>query len=121
VAGRTESEFPRKDATPAELRTLLLRIADELRLLGVGNQADRIERIVGLLEAPALRGELRQIGHPRTFLTPDGARWLAEQVMAAAGLIAELMADAEITGSDRVMERAREWLESMDLQVDDVE
>ena len=111
----THNEFPRSDATPAELRQALLKVAAELRLLRIGNQPDRIERIVELLEAPQLEGVLAQVGHPNTWVNPEGSKWLAEQLMVAAGLIAELLPDAEICGSSRILERAREWLEEMGL------
>lgn len=111
----TENEFPRPDATPSELRAALMRIAAELRLLRIGNQPDRIERIVAMLAAPRLEGVLAQISHPRRWVTPEGSKWLAEQVMIGASIVAELVPDAEITGSDRARLRAREWLESLGL------
>ncbi len=117
MSGRpTEREFPKVDATPGELRAALLRIADELRLLNrLGNQPDRIERIVDLMGAPRLRGVLSQIGHPKTWVTPKGAEWMAEHLMKGAGIIAELMSDAEITGSELVVERARDWLAELGI------
>jgi hypothetical protein len=115
VARPTENEFPRPDATPADLRAALLRIAAELRTLRIGNQPERIERIVELLAAPKLAGILAQIGHPQSWVTPDGSRALAEHLMRAAAIILELMDDAKITGSDAALERAREWLVAMDL------
>jgi hypothetical protein len=111
----TEREFPRADATPGELRAQLIRIADELRLLRIGNQPDRIEHIVSLMAEPRLRGVLAQIGHPKTWVTPKGAEWMAEHLMKGAGIMAEMMADSEITGSERVLERAREWLAELGI------
>lgn len=115
---RTDNEFPLPNATPQELRAALLRIADELRRLRIGSQADRIERIVGMLERPRLAGVLQQAGHPKHWVTPEGTRWMVEHIMEGAAIIAELMADAEITGSERVLERARKWLDTIGI-VDD--
>lgn len=116
MPGATQDEFPRVDATPSELRAALLKIAAELRMLRhFGNQADRIERIVDMLAAPRLTGILAQIAHPKSWLTREGGMWLAEQVMLAASIVAEMIPDAEITGSDRIVARARAWLEDLDL------
>jgi hypothetical protein len=115
MPGATQDEFPRVDATPAELRAALLKIAAELRMLRIGNQPDRIERIVEMLAAPRLGGVLSQIAHPKSWLTREGGMWLAEQVMLAASIIADLIPDAEITGSDRAVARAKAWLEDLDL------
>lgn len=115
---RTDNEFPLPNATPAELRAALLRIADELRQLRVGSQAERIERIVDMLGRPKLVGVLEQAALPKHWITPEGTQWMRDHIMEAAAIIAELMADAEITGSERVLERAKAWLDAIGI-VDD--
>lgn len=110
----TNDAFPSPDATPSELRKELLRIAGEIRRFGIGNQPDRIERIVELLQPPRLRGVLAQIAHPQHWLTQDGAIALGEKLTDAAAIIEDLLPAAEITGDDRPIARAREWLDDLE-------
>jgi len=112
----TRDGFLKPDATPEEIRRELLHIADEIRRFGIGNQPERIEEVVKRLSPPRLRGVLNQISHPKTWLTREYALWLAGMLMSAGDLIEELLRDAEITGSERTIEKAREWLDTMELR-----
>lgn len=111
----TNDAFPSPEATPSELRKELLRIASEIRRFRIGNQPDRIQRIVELLHPPRLRGVLAQLTYPDHWLTRDGAIALGEKLSDAASIIEDMIPDSEIVGSERNIARAREWLEDLKL------
>lgn len=93
-------------------------VSSDLRKIGLGLQADRLDQIaIELSRPPTFPGILADIGAPHTWVTSAYARYLAELLTSGAEIIRALMADAEITGSTDALRRAHVWLKA--LQIDD--
>lgn len=93
----------------------LRKIADALRGFGLGLQADQIMEVVEALKPRELLPVLADFDHPRAYPSKETMRWLASKLTEAAEIIAELQADAEITGSTEAFERATTFLNEMGL------
>lgn len=108
-SGRSEDPFHR---ALVDLKS----ISAQLRSVGFGLQADRLDEIAKELVIPELPGYLSEIGTPYTWVTPSHARYLAELLSIGADIVRSLMADAEITGSTDTLARARVWLRGLGLE-----
>lgn len=97
----------------------LRHVSSDLRKIGLGLQADRLDEITAELAMPTFKGILADIGSPHTWVTSTHARYLAELITIGAGIVRSLMRDAEITGSEDALKRARVWLQT--LRMDGVE
>lgn len=93
----------------------LAKIAESLRALGLGIQADQVQRVLDAIHTKQLLPVLADLDHPLTHPTRDTVRYIAEQLTTAADLIIELCEDAEITGSADAVARANRFLESLGL------
>lgn len=113
-------ETPVVGETPAGLLKSLARISGAIRAWGAGAQADQLDEIGDKLtrafKPPRLHGVLAQLAHPLAWPTREHGLWMAERLQAAGELLELLRADAEITGSDAVISRLDEWLESLGLR-----
>lgn len=97
------------------MRRELLRLAAELRVMGPEQYADRLERVAALLAPRPLRGIVASMSQPATWPTPELVAFLCDRLMAADEVIAKLLPDAEITGSDVAIALAKAWRASLDL------
>jgi hypothetical protein len=93
----------------------LRHVSADLRKIGLGLQADRLDEIVTELATPTFNGILADIGAPHTWVTTTHARYLADLITLGAGIVRSLMADAEITGSTDALRRARVWLQTLEM------
>lgn len=110
---RRTREVPAVGSTIREHRDTLQSIADELRSMGAGQQAERIDAVVAKLKTPTLRGIVAELAHPLVWPTREYALWMAERLTAAGIIICALREDAEITGSRDVIKLANDWLASL--------
>lgn len=111
----TKDELPALGATQGELIAYIEHICYEIRGFGLGRQADRLMAALKAMEPPTLEGALADLRVDKAWVTRELALWMAERIMEAAEIMNELMEDAEITGSDRALDRARAWLDQMGL------
>lgn len=113
----TEETFPRSRSTNDfnQVRAEIRGIARQLRTMGVGMQADRLEELVVELEPPVFQGVLAGVGQPQHWATPKMVEFMARWLTEAAAIIRELVPDAEITGSFHAIDRARAWLDDHGL------
>lgn len=111
----TREEFGDDVSTRAGVVLELRKISDGLRRLGLGVQADQIQRVVDAIETKRLLPALADLDHPLTHPTRETVRYIAENLTIAAEIIIELCEDAEITGSTDVVARANKFLETLGL------
>lgn len=94
----------------------MAQMARELRSMGLGIQADRLEAIVVELQPPSFGGILSSLRLPNAWVTPKYVWFLAKRILEGADIIRDLMDDAEITGSSETLERAQAWLELLGVR-----
>ena len=97
-----------------DARADVLRVASEVRRMGLGLQADRLEEVADVLVPPTYPGVLARLEAARD-VSPRHVEFLVSWMTEAAGIIRELRDDAEITGSDGAMRRADRWLDRLGL------
>ena len=97
-----------------DARASVLRVAGELRQMGLNAQAEVLEKVAELLVPPTYQGILGAVDMGRP-VAPRQARMMADWMVEGAGIIRELMDDAEITGSHGAWKRARAWLDRLGL------
>lgn len=97
-----------------EARALLRSLAEEVRMFGLGKQAEILLACADALEPPKLEGLLAGLDAPRAWPTMETVRWIAEHLQSGILLVRELSDDAEITGSLEILERARAWLRALE-------
>jgi hypothetical protein len=111
----TRHDGPPSEATQKELYDEILRVAEELRSFGFGNQADRLQRVVQQQQdyVPTLDKLVTELAHPLSWPTRGQAAWLTRKLSEAVGIVEEMVLDAEITGSTDVLAQAKAWLDGI--------
>lgn len=98
-----------------DARAEVLRLASEVRNMGLGMQADRLQEVGDVLAPPTFRGVLVALEDRQRPVSPKQAEFLVEWLNEAADIIRELREDAEITGSQQALKRSAKWLDRLGL------
>ena len=98
-----------------DARAQVLRVAKEVRTIGLGVQADQLEEVAGVLVPPTFQGVLASLGDRQRGLSPKQGEFLVMWLNEVAEIVRDLRDDAEITGSHEAHRRAGEWLNRLGL------
>jgi hypothetical protein len=98
-----------------DARAEVLRIASEVRTIGLGMQADRLEAVAAVLAPPSYRGILAALETRHPTVSAKQAEFLVAWLEEAADIIRDLREDAEITGSTDALSRSAKWLDRLGL------
>lgn len=98
-----------------DARAQLLRVASEVRAMGLGIQADHLKEVANVLVPPTYQGVLVSLEDRQQPVSPKQVEFLIGWLNEAAAIIRELRDDAEITGSQQALKLATRWLDRLGL------
>ena len=114
---RPTKEVVRADGVDRYLdaRAELLRMAEEVRSMGLGMQGDRLDAVATAIAPPSFPGILAALEDPEQPVSRKQLEFLVTWLTEAAQLIRDLQDDAEITGSQKALVASQRWLDRLGL------